>query len=1390
MALTVIKSTGIDITGNYTVNGLNVSANLNSGNANLGNAAVANYFIGSGANLTSIAGANVSGAVGLATYASTANAVAGANVSGTVANANYATYSGTAYSVSGSNVSGEVANANYATYSGTAYSVSGANVSGAVAYATTANSVSGSNVSGAVAYATTANSVAGANVSGTVANANYATYSGTAYSVSGSNVSGTVANANYAAYAGNITIAGQSNITSVGTLSSLVVTGNISSGNANLGNLVTANYFSGDGYLISNISVSGNAIINGNSNVSVAANSNVTISVAGNTGIVTVTGTGVNVAGYINTNTANITSGNANLGNAVIANYFIGSGANLTSISGANVSGEVANANYATYSGTAYSITGSNVSGAVAYATTANSVSGSNVSGQVGNALIAATVYSSAQPNITSVGTLTDLSVFGNAVIGGNLTVSGTTTTVNSTTTRIIDPIVELGGGANGAALSTDDNKDRGHLLHYYSGSTTVDAFIGWDDSNAEFAVGSNVSVSSEVVTFNTLGNLRAGYFMGNGSQLTGIGSASSALTTTTLANGTSNVNVPVVDGNVTVSVAGNTNRLVITGTGINVAGTINSTGNLIAGNANLGNTANANYFYGNGIYLSGIDLLTVLGADQANYISNGTSNINTPIANGNITVGIGGVSNTVIFTTTGVNVAGNVTASNFFGNGYNLTGIARATSADSVANGTSNVNIPTINGNVTFGVAGNANVVTVTGTGLQTGSGTGGNISGANLITANYFIGSGGNLSNIQGANVSGNVSTATASYKLANGTSNVDIVASNGNVTVGVAGNTNRLVITGTGINVTGTINSTGNLIAANANLGNLVTANYFSGDGSLLNNISVSGNAIINGNSNVTVAANSNVTISISGTAGVVTVTGTGVNVAGYINTGTGNIISGNANLGNAVTANYFIGSGANLTSIAGANVSGTVGLATYATTANTVAGANVSGTVANANYAAYAGNITIAGQSNITSVGSLTGLTVSNASGIVDFTTTANVTLGAVANLHISGGSTNYILKTDGSGNLSWTPAPSGGSPGGSNTYVQFNDSGSFAGNANLVFDKTTGTLTTLYFSGAGNALSNVQASNITGTVANANYSAYAGNVTIAGQSNITSTGTLTSLTVGPNSSVILSGTSGYVKANSIQGIDGTAALYMYYGSVSGAAGIRTDLTVGTSGTGNLSIAGNITGTSGDLAITSYTNSNIALTANGTGRISLDGMRWPAADGAANYVLKTDGSNNLSWVAQSGGGGGGTSPAITDNTTTNATYYPVYATASSGDLTTAGIATTKLQFNPSTGQLTVQDLNSLSDATLKEDIQVIDDPFSILNSLAGVGFNWIDNGRKSYGLLAQAVEKVIPALVSENAQGNKTVNYIPIIAFLIEAVKKQQRDIEELKKDKYS
>jgi len=282
----------------------------------------------------------------------------------------------------------------------------------------------------------------------------------------------------------------------------------------------------------------------------------------------------------------------------------------------------------------------------------------------------------------------------------------------------------------------------------------------------------------------------------------------------------------------------------------------------------------------------------------------------------------------------------------------------------------------------------------------------------------------------------------------------------------------------------------------------------------------------------------------------------------------------------------------------------------------------------------------------------------------------------------------------------------------------------------------------------------NVVANTFIGNLTGTVASATT---AGTVTTNAQPNITSVGLLTSLSVGPNSSVTLTGTTGFVRANSIQGIDGVNAIFPGYDSISGAVGIQTNLTVGVGGTGNL-IAN-----TGNAIFGS--NANVKITG-----------------GSSGQVLSTDGTGNLTWSTISGGS------TITDDTSSNTTYYPVYATATSGTMSVAGITTTKLQFVPSTGQLTVQDLNTLSDMTLKENAEVINDPFAILNQISGMSFNWSDTGKKSYGLLAQLLETVLPELVSTNAQGKKTVNYIPIIAFLIEAVKKQQQDINDLKKDK--
>ena len=54
---------------------------------------------------------------------------------------------------------------------------------------------------------------------------------------------------------------------------------------------------------------------------------------------------------------------------------------------------------------------------------------------------------------------------------------------------------------------------------------------------------------------------------------------------------------------------------------------------------------------------------------------------------------------------------------------------------------------------------------------------------------------------------------------------------------------------------------------------------------------------------------------------------------------------------------------------------------------------------------------------------------------------------------------------------------------------------------------------------------------------------------------------------------------------------------------------------------------------------------------------------------------------------------------------------------------------------------------------------------------------------DNGRKSYGVIAQDIEKVIPELVDQ-INNKKSVNYDGIIAFLVEAVKELNARVKKL------
>lgn len=83
-------------------------------------------------------------------------------------------------------------------------------------------------------------------------------------------------------------------------------------------------------------------------------------------------------------------------------------------------------------------------------------------------------------------------------------------------------------------------------------------------------------------------------------------------------------------------------------------------------------------------------------------------------------------------------------------------------------------------------------------------------------------------------------------------------------------------------------------------------------------------------------------------------------------------------------------------------------------------------------------------------------------------IENLSTTGITNLNSVSNVKISGGTSGYFLQTDGFGNLNWAAGGGGGgngTPGGTNTQVQFNDNGLFGADAELVYDKVTNTLST-------------------------------------------------------------------------------------------------------------------------------------------------------------------------------------------------------------------------------------------------------------------------------------------------------------------------------------
>jgi len=154
-----------------------------------------------------------------------------------------------------------------------------------------------------------------------------------------------------------------------------------------------------------------------------------------------------------------------------------------------------------------------------------------------------------------------------------------------------------------------------------------------------------------------------------------------------------------------------------------------------------------------------------------------------------------------------------------------------------------------------------------------------------------------------------------------------------------------------------------------------------------------------------------------------------------------------------------------------------------------------------------------------------------------------------------------------------------------------------------------------------------------------------------------------------------------------------------------------------------------------------------------------------------------------SHSLNWTAE--GSYTGTS---TDGFTvpTGVTIPTLNAT----NILPVVLKSTETSFNVSTNATFSQvvnavDFNTTSDQRLKikYGTGMFDGP-ELIKRINPYRFTWTNSGRISYGVFAQELEEILPELVAEREDGFKGVSYTPLIAVLIDTVKKQQDQINRL------
>ena len=449
-----------------------------------------------------------------------------------------------------------------------------------------------------------------------------------------------------------------------------------------------------------------------------------------------------------------------------------------------------------------------------------SSLTGANVTGQVGNALVAGTVYTNAQPNITSVGTLVSIAVTGNANVG-NLGTTGLVVATGNVTGGNLNTAGELNvtGNANvgniGAVIGVFTGNISGQNAGLSNLTTTNTLTVNTNATIGNISSVGNVTVTSNIIAGNistggrlivtgnaSAGNLNVGAVVAVGQ----ISTTDNLVVTGNITSGNISTGRGTFSGNVSasnISASGNLNvsanshiaNLTITG---NITGALLPSANVTY---NLGSPTQRwkdLYLSGSTIYLGAAGELT-------------TDNSGALTINGNLTttanVNSGNVSTGNITATDTATVLGNIIAGNVYAN----SGTIGATNLTGTLTTAAQTNITSL-GRLTSLTIGNSTVTSTFGNGTITSNSI--SVAGNILLSTTTPIiigGSVGTTGQVLSTTSTGVQWITLSPNSIFSGSTNVNIPASGSNVTVTVGGTTNVAVISSTGVNIAGSVSAT---------------------------------------------------------------------------------------------------------------------------------------------------------------------------------------------------------------------------------------------------------------------------------------------------------------------------------------------------------------------------------------------------------------------------------------------------------------------------------------------------------------------------------------------------------------------------------------------------